>query len=116
MRNSTSTRGRPMRLDSVFRLSTYLTLFLATACLATAEEPFLDGMTFAIIPVGLLLFLAYRSDGRWSMSEAASNGAGLLIAFGSLAWIAYRILVSPPGWTDSVPYPAALLPFGGPVL
>ena len=32
------------------------------------------------------------------------------------AWIIYEIFYSPPAWTESVPFPAAFLPFTGPVL
>jgi transglutaminase-like putative cysteine protease len=103
-------------LDSLFRLSTYLTLALATLCLVSTEEPFFEGITYSAIPLGLLLAAAYKLDRRWTLSAAGSNIAGLLIAAVSAGWIGYRILRDPPTWTDTVPYPAALLPFGGPVL
>src|ERR1700730_14610942 len=105
-----------MPLDSLFRLSTYLSLGMATLCLATAEEPLLTGMIFSFIPVGLLLVLAYWADGRWSLSLTASNFVGLLIACVSGAWILYQVFYSPPPWTESVGVPAAFLPFAGPVL
>jgi hypothetical protein len=105
-----------MRLNSLFHLSTYLTLGMATLCLATAEEPLLNGMIFSVIPIGFLLVLAYRADGRWAMSLATSNFVGLLIACVSGAWIVYEVFYAPPAWTESVPYPAAFLPFAGPVL
>jgi protein-glutamine gamma-glutamyltransferase len=105
-----------MSLDSLFRLSTYLSLGMATLCLATAEEPLLTGMIFSLIPVGLLLVVAYWAEGRWSLSLMASNFVGLLIACVSGAWIVYEVVYSPPAWAESVGYPAAYLPFAGPVL
>jgi hypothetical protein len=105
-----------MPLDSLFRLSTYLTLGMASLCLATAEEPLLTGMIFSVIPIGFLLVLAYRAEGRWALSLTASNYVGLLIACVSGAWIVYEVFYSPPDWAESVGYPAAFLPFAGPVL
>lgn len=105
-----------MRLDSLFRLCTYLSLGMATLCLATAEEPLLPGMIYSIIPIGLLLVLAFWYDGRWTMSLGTSNVIGFLIACSAGAWIIYEIFYSPPAWTESVPFPAAFLPFTGPVL
>jgi protein-glutamine gamma-glutamyltransferase len=105
-----------MPLDALFRLSTYLSLGMATLCLATAEEPLLPGMIYSSIPVGLLLVLAYWVEGRWSLSLTASNYVGFLIACVSGAWIIHQVFYSPPPWAESVGYPAASLPFAGPVL
>jgi transglutaminase-like putative cysteine protease len=105
-----------MRLETVFRLSTYLTLALATLCLSSAEELFMSGMRWFVLPIELLLVVAFAVEGRWALAPLASNIIGLLIAAGSGIWIACSLIVPPNQFLEAAPYPAALLPYGGPVL
>ena len=105
-----------MRLDSVFRLSMYLTLAMATLCLGAAEETLLPGMMLFLIPIGVLLLIGYQLEGRWSLSADGSNLAAVGILVGTGVWIAYNLMTPPGDWLQHAPWPAALLPFGGPIL
>jgi transglutaminase-like putative cysteine protease len=105
-----------MRLDTVFRISVYLTLVLASACLAFTEEPYLAGMVYFLAVVLLLLAVAFVMDGRWELTLTASNVLGLIIAGASGVWIVVSLVAPSNPWIESAPYPIALLPFGGPVL
>src|SRR5262249_33726703 len=69
-----------MRLDTAFRLSFYVTLALACACLAQAEAFFLVWFQFLCLPVAILVFtLAWRYEGKWVIHETASNYLGIFI-------------------------------------
>ena len=105
-----------MRSERVFRLSVYLTLALATLCLSSTEEPFLPEILYFLVPVEILLAVAFVVEGRWSLSLRASNIMGVLIAAGSAVWIAHSLMAPPSQLIEAAPYPAALLPYGGPVL
>ena len=88
-----STKGpAPMRLDSAFRLSSYLTLGMACACLGYAAQPFLPEVAYLIVPVTALLLVAYFVEGRWSMTDLVTNlVATPIIAAGVGIWAAYRL-------------------------
>lgn len=101
------------RLERVFRLSTYLTLVAASACLVWVEEKFLPGIVALLVPVGLLLGLAYAVEGRWVLSPRAANLLGVPIMAGAVLWIAHPLLQS--GGVSS-PRVALVLPYLGPVL
>jgi hypothetical protein len=105
-----------MRLDVKFRLSVYLSLVLASACLGQAEEPFLPGVFIFIAAVGLVFALAFALEGRWALTIVWANLLGMVIAAGAAFWIFFH-MVKPPGGLGSVaPWPALLLPYIGPVL
>ena len=105
-----------MRLDTIFRLSVYLTLALAALCLASADEAFLPGMMLFLIPVEGLIGLAWLLEGRWSLTPRWSNLLGLLIAVGSGVWIAWNITSPANQWFNYAPYPVALLPYAAPLV
>ena len=71
-----------MRLDAAFRLSTYLTLTIASLCLGYAEEVFLPGMIFFGVFMALILAAAFAAEGRWRLrtsgqySRTLDNGRG----------------------------------------
>jgi transglutaminase-like putative cysteine protease len=107
-----------MRLDFAFRLSTYLTLGCATACLAYAEDKYVPGVGLFGVAVGVLLVTAFFTDRRWALQTRAANILGALIAAGAGLWVASR-LIFPDTDGDPLriaPWPAALLPFLGPLL
>lgn len=105
-----------MKLDTAFRLSSYLTLALATACLGFAEEAFLPWMPPALIPAGLLILIAYLLEGRLAQTHRSANIMGLLI-FGATAWWLWYQLSKPhDDLKVIIPWPAILLPFLGPIL
>jgi transglutaminase-like putative cysteine protease len=105
-----------MRVDTAFRLSTFLTLALATLCLSSADQLFLPDITLFVIPVEILVAVAFALEGYWALTPLASNLIGLVIAMGSGIWIALNLIAPSNQLIDNAPYPAALLPFGGPVL
>src|SRR5437588_5032124 len=106
-----------MRLERTLRLSFYLTLALATICLGHAELFFLPWMPLFVAALCGLLVVAYRVEGRWTLSVAAANVVGLVIAAGATAWIISRIPRTDEDLVrGGVPWPAGLLPHVGPVL
>src|SRR5437588_13086220 len=92
----TSTKGLlPMRLDRAFRLSTCLTLAVASLCLAWAEDPFLPGMIyFGIVMLGILA-AAFALEGRWSLGIRGANILGTIIAACAGLWMAYHFIHLP---------------------
>ncbi|MBV9124668.1 MAG: DUF3488 domain-containing protein, partial [Planctomycetes bacterium] len=105
-----------MRLDSLFRLSTYLTLAAASLALGYAETPFLPGIVLFGLLVALFLGLSYALEGRWTLPSRMGNVLALIIAAGSVAWVAYHFLRVRDSLAEIVPGPAAALPYLGPVL
>src|SRR5260370_959764 len=75
-----------MRPDTGFRLSTYLTVAVASGCLTYAEGPYLPGVAFFALPLAALLVAAYWVEGKWSLSAQGANGLGLLISVGWVGW------------------------------
>src|SRR4029077_2215241 len=102
------------RLDTAFRWSTFLTLVLASFCLAYTEEAFLPGILALVLPVGVLLAVAFVVEERWTISLYASNILGLFIAAGAALWIAYQFWQPGGGMTDAAPSSAMVLPYLGP--
>jgi hypothetical protein len=106
-----------MPLTTAFHLSFYVTLGLASACLALAETFFLWWMSFFLVGTLILLWLAYRWEGRWALSADAANRLGMVIAIGTAFWILYNLPHSEEDlMAAEVPWPAGLLPHLGPLL
>lgn len=104
-----------MRVDTGLRLSIYLTVTLAGLCLTYAEEPYFPGITFFVLPLGLLLVTAYCVEGRWSISPQAANGLGMMISVGWIGWV----LLFSNEFDDPLgrpPWPTVFLPYLGPLL
>jgi protein-glutamine gamma-glutamyltransferase len=106
-----------MRLTWVYRVSVSLTLALACTCLGMAERPFFPGIEFLVFPLLLILILAAVLEDRAALPGWAANIAGVGIALGGGAWIAWHLYarVRDEGW-ESTPMPSALLPYLGPLL
>src|SRR5437773_7493611 len=105
-----------MRLETAFRLSSYLTLGLACVCLGYAEQSFLGGIIFWEASLLLLLPIAFWAEGRVSLPIWAANVLGVFIAGGMGLWVASRIIGSDDPMVDIAPWPASLLPYLGPLL
>jgi transglutaminase-like putative cysteine protease len=107
-----------MRLDFAFRLSTYLSLGFAVACLAYAEDKYVPGVGWFGVAVGVLLLVAFCLEGRWSLPLRASNFVGAGIALGTVFWVFYRLVEFRADVDSSIatPWPAILLPYLGPLL
>lgn len=100
-----------MRRDLSYRLSSYLTLVLATLGLGYAEQLFFPGIAVFVLPVLLLLGAAFLAEGRWYLPIWASNLLGLAIAAGSGCWITLCLVRQGPS-----PFEGYLLPYLGPLL
>jgi len=105
-----------MSLERTFRLSFYLTLALACACLGYAEYPLLPEISLLIWPIGLALLAGFVLEGRWSMTIGLANGVAVLIAAGAGLWTLYRLVAPPAGAVEGAPLLLRLLPHLGVLL
>src|SRR4051812_18252466 len=99
-----------------FHRSIYITLGLACACLGYAELAFLPEISVFAGIVGVLLIVAYRLEGRWSLSLRAANVLGGVIAIIAIIWVANQFLHPSMTLVDQLPSPTWLLPYLGPLL
>jgi protein-glutamine gamma-glutamyltransferase len=106
-----------MPIAARFYRSLYVTLGLACACLGYSELAFLPEMAVFAAVVGVLLVVAYRAEGRWSLTIRSANYVGIAITLGAVAYVAFQF-VRPVGTSliDTLPWPTSLLPFLGPLL
>jgi transglutaminase-like putative cysteine protease len=104
-----------VQLERWFRLLNHATLGLASLCLVYAEGPFLPGVHLLMVPVAVLLLLAWWTEGRWVLPAWGANVLALLILLGGAAWLE-MLLLDPGSWIHQVPFPAGLVPPMGPVL
>ncbi len=98
-----------------FHRSMYLTLGLACACLGYAELDFLPEISAFAAIVLVLLIVAYRLEGRWSLSIRAANVLGGAIAAVTIVWVTYQLL-RPDALFEQLPSPTWMLPYLGPLL
>ncbi len=108
-----------MPVSRAFRVSTYLTLLLACACLGYAELPFLPFMPYFLGGVGAFLLGAFLLEGRWAMSAWMANALGVVVAGVAAVWVSVLARAHAAGTdfsTGAIPWPAALLPHMGPLL
>jgi hypothetical protein len=105
-----------MRFETAFRASIYAALLLASVCLAVASGSLIPEILFLLVPVTIIIILAYLHEGRWVLSSRGSNVVGIGITALTLIWAAYNLLLPTHDWAESAPWPASLLPFCGPVL
>src|SRR5215218_7699130 len=105
-----------MPTDFAFRLSTYLTLFLSCAALGYAEWDLLpEAAVFTFVVAGLL-GVAFYQEGRLEMSLSAANRLGMVIGIIAVVWIAFQIVRPSGGLIYSLPWPASMLPYIGPLV
>ena len=105
-----------MDLLRSFRFSTYVTLGIACLCLDYAEGGLLPETPFITTGVIILLAVAYRLEGRWSLTLHAANMVGALLTLLLVGWIAFQIVRKPTPVLSQIPFPTSLLPYLGPVL
>jgi hypothetical protein len=98
-----------------FHRSMYITLGLACASLGYAELDFLPAISVFAVIVLILLGIAYRVEGRWSLSIRAANFIGGAIAAVAVVWVTDQFL-RPDALIDQLPWPSRILPFLGPLL
>ncbi|VTS02770.1 DUF3488 and transglutaminase-like domain-containing protein [Tuwongella immobilis] len=105
-----------MALPFAFRLSLYLNLLLASLALGYAELTFLPEITVFALLVSVALGIAFRLEGRWSLSIAAANLAGGIIAAMLGIWFVYQFVRPSGNLMTTLNFPTGLLPYLGPVL
>jgi transglutaminase-like putative cysteine protease len=105
-----------MNLERVFRLSHFLTLALACAAYGYAVRPHLPEVGYGIVPVLLVLLLAYRIDGRRGLSFRMSAVFAIVIAAAAGLWMASVFTDPAQREQEAVQQVARLLPYGGCVL
>jgi hypothetical protein len=99
-----------MRVDLAFRISNFLTLAVACACLGYAELAFLPALPYVLVPVAGLLVLAFFLEGRWALPNWGANVFAVVVAAGMVAWLVYSCLNDEYFWSSK------LLPQVGPLL
>jgi protein-glutamine gamma-glutamyltransferase len=99
-----------------FRLSTYLTLAMACLCLGYSEGDLLPEGPYITAAVILSLGIAYRLEGRWSLSLRAANFVGGALILLLVAWIAFQFVRDTTALLQFLPFPAFILPYLGPVI
>jgi transglutaminase-like putative cysteine protease len=104
-----------MPLEFAFRLSLYLTLGFACACLGYAELAFLPELSVLAGLVALLLVGAFFAEGRWELSIPAANVLGVIIFALAGIWVGSQ-LMRPGSLLETLPFPSGVLPYLGPVL
>jgi transglutaminase-like putative cysteine protease len=102
-----------MRLELANRVSGYLTLVAATACLACAAAPLLPPWLL-FVPALVLLVAAFVAEGRgWVLSVPAANCVAGLILLVIVGGLAAPFLRDPSGFVALAP---DLLTYVGPFL
>lgn len=104
-----------MRIDFLFRVSTYVTLFLACVCVGHSEDLFLPSFGWFLLPLLLALMAAFYLEGRWALPGWVANLAVAGILAGSVVWIVFE-LRGQRALLEQVPLPAAIIPYVGPVV
>jgi transglutaminase-like putative cysteine protease len=106
-----------MTLDFAARLSGYLTLALATACLVCADAAFLPELPWLWPLVLVILGFAFVAEGRgWVMPAWVANLLGFIITAGVVASVVFFVLDTPEVPGDDRPLALLLLPYVGPIL
>ncbi|MDB5312611.1 MAG: hypothetical protein JWO38_6813 [Gemmataceae bacterium] len=104
--------------DTTFRLSTYLTLAAACACLGYSESYLLPEVAVFAAAIVVALAVIYRLETRvrlLSISDANKLGAG--IALGGFLWAVYRIVRElRTGEFAAIGWPLFAIAMTGPVL
>ena len=98
-----------------FRLSTYLTLVLACLCVSYGEWNVLRQASYFGGFVLALLALAFWCEGRYELDLSAANRLGFVIGVAAAGWIAVQF-VNKNSLIYTLPWPASLLPYLGPLL
>lgn len=106
-----------MPISSRFFRSVYVTLGLACASLVYAELVFLPEMAIFGLVVAILLVIAYRVEGKWSLSIGGANLLGAVIAVGACVYVVAQVFrASDTSLIHTLPWPTSLLPYLGPLL
>ncbi|HEX4591413.1 MAG TPA: transglutaminaseTgpA domain-containing protein, partial [Gemmataceae bacterium] len=99
-----------------FVRSIYISLGFACACLGYAELEFIPAISIFTVVVLILLFLAYRLEGRWALSLRAANVIGGAIGIVMLIWVVGQFSQQDKEFADEITPASARLPYLGPLL
>jgi len=106
-----------MHLEKWFHFWFYATLAVGSVCLALPTTFFVPWMPALLTVTLVLLFLAWRHEGSWVLSDTAANYVGVFIALGAAGWILFQVPRSEDDLiAGGVPWPAGLLPHLSPLL
>jgi len=108
--------GPRSKVESLFLLSTYVTLGLACACITYAELTLMRQIVFFAAITVVVLIVSFLLEGKWSLSLRAANLLGGGIAAFTGIWIAIQMQRPTGGLLVSLPFPTVLLPYLGPVM
>jgi transglutaminase-like putative cysteine protease len=101
--------------DYSFRLSLYLSLGLACACLGYAEADLLPSGAGIAAVVLVMLAASFRMEGRFELGLAAANRLGVVLFVAAGVWLVTQF-VNRNSLIYTVPLPASLLPYIGTML
>lgn len=104
-----------MPTDFAFRLSTYLTLGLACLCLGYGEAELLPEVSLFTGVVLVTLAASFRAGPRYEVTIPQANRIGLTIGVFAALWVGWHY-VRPTSLMHTLPWPAGLLPYLGPLL
>lgn len=105
------------QVPTSLRLSFYLSLALASLCLAWAEFGFLPWMLYAWPVLVVVMVVAHRREGQWVLSACGANWLGVGILLGAVAWLVVHYWLEMKGrFAPDIPWPAGMLPHLGPLL
>jgi hypothetical protein len=105
-----------MRLDFAYRFAGYLTLALSCACLIHAEALYLPGIGWSLLPVLLLIAVAYHLEGRWALPDWAGSTLAGVICAGLMTVFIIQISQDADTFAALAPLPVLLVPYAGPML
>ena len=104
-----------MPTDFAFRLSAYLTLGLACVCLGYGEWELLPEVSVFAALVIVTLVISFRTGSSIELTLPQANRLGLTIGLIAALWVGWHY-VRPTSLMHTLPWPAGLLPYIGPLL
>jgi transglutaminase-like putative cysteine protease len=104
-----------MPTDFAFRLSTYLSLGLACVCLGYGEWELLPEVSVFAALVIVTLVISFRTGSSVELTLPQANRLGLTIGLIAALWVGWHY-VRPNSLMHTLPWPAGLLPYIGPLL
>ena len=98
-----------------FRLSTYLTLVLACLRRGDAEGDLLPEVPYITVGAIASIGIAYRVEGRWSLSRRWANSVGIFYpSLLSFAGSAFSSVATRTACSNSRRFPPICCPFSAP--
>jgi len=105
-----------MPSDRQFRLANALSLMLACLCLGYSEWDLLPEVAWFTGVVICLILVSCLAGPRVELSNAQANRLGVVIGLAASVWVGWQIIRPTGGLVYTLPWPASLLPYLGPLL